>query len=87
MSQLFSGLGLQKWGVALTVEAVVTDRRNYVIYNDDSSFHLQFFRMTHAAQTTIMRFHTNDLVLNTLTDRMESEIEDRTNELAIAIEN
>ena len=45
---------------------------------------IQFFRMTHAALTTIMRLHTNDLVLNTLTDRMEAEIEDRTNELAIA---
>lgn len=44
---------------------------------------IQFFRMTHAALTTIMRLHTNDLVLNTLTDRMESEIKDRTNELAI----
>ena len=45
---------------------------------------IQFFRMTHAALTTIMRLHTNDLVLNTLTDRMEAEITDRTNELAIA---
>jgi signal transduction histidine kinase/CheY-like chemotaxis protein len=44
---------------------------------------IQFFRMTHAALTTIMRLHTNDLVLNTLTDRMESEIKERTNELAI----
>lgn len=50
-------------------------------FTDDD---IQFFRMTHAALTTIMRLHTNDLVLNTLTDRMETEIKDRTDELAIA---
>eukprot|EP00537_Pseudo-nitzschia_pungens_P011229 CAMPEP_0172393354 /NCGR_PEP_ID=MMETSP1061-20121228/9230_1 /TAXON_ID=37318 /ORGANISM="Pseudo-nitzschia pungens, Strain cf. pungens" /LENGTH=1391 /DNA_ID=CAMNT_0013124391 /DNA_START=71 /DNA_END=4246 /DNA_ORIENTATION=- len=45
---------------------------------------IQFFRMTHPALTTIMRLHTNDLVLKTMTDRMESEIKERTTELADA---
>ncbi|VEU44541.1 unnamed protein product [Pseudo-nitzschia multistriata] len=45
---------------------------------------IQFFRMTHPALTTIMRLHTNDMVLKTLTDRMESEITERTNQLAAA---
>jgi len=45
---------------------------------------IQFFQLTHSALTTIMRLHTNDLVLKTLTDRMEKEIDDRTNELASA---
>ncbi|MGK3747395.1 MAG: signal transduction histidine kinase/CheY-like chemotaxis protein, partial [Bacillariaceae sp.] len=45
---------------------------------------IQFFQLTHPALTTIMRLHTNDLVLKTLTDRMESEIDDRTTELETA---
>jgi signal transduction histidine kinase len=43
---------------------------------------IQFFCLTLPALTTVMRVHTNDLVLKTLTDRMEKEIEDRTAELA-----
>ena len=50
-------------------------------FSDDD---IQFFQLTHSALTTIMRLHTNDLVLRTLTDRMEKEIEDRTAELATA---
>ncbi|KAL3914747.1 MAG: hypothetical protein SGILL_005974, partial [Bacillariaceae sp.] len=50
-------------------------------FSDDD---LQFFRLTQPALTTIMRLHTNDLVLKTLTERMEKEIEDRTTELATA---
>jgi len=66
--------GVSKGGLAWSTKSVDG-------FCDDD---IQFFRMTHAALTTIMRLHTNDLVLNTLTDRMEAEIEDRTNELAIA---
>jgi signal transduction histidine kinase/DNA-binding response OmpR family regulator len=66
--------GVSKGGLAWST-------KNRGGFEDDD---IQFFRMTHAALTTIMRLHTNDLVLNTLTDRMESEIDDRTNELAIA---
>jgi signal transduction histidine kinase/CheY-like chemotaxis protein len=50
-------------------------------FSDDD---IQFFRLTQPALTTIMRLHTNDLVLKTLTERMEREIEDRTTELAMA---
>ncbi|KAL3919890.1 MAG: hypothetical protein SGILL_003525 [Bacillariaceae sp.] len=45
---------------------------------------LQFFRLTQPALTTIMRLHTNDLVLRTLTERMEKEIGERTTDLATA---
>lgn len=50
-------------------------------FTDD---HIQFFELTLPALTTVMRLHTNDLVLKTLTDRMEKEIDDRTSELARA---
>ena len=53
-------------------------------FSDD---HIKFFERTMPALCTVMRVHTNDLVLNTLTERMEMEIEDRTLELAQANED
>lgn len=46
--------------------------------------HIAFFEWTMPALTTVMRLHTNDLVLRTLTERMEREIQERTLELAQA---
>lgn len=65
--------GLFKGGLAWST------KREIGFSEDD----LLFFRLTHPALTTVMRLHTNDLVLKTLTERMEKEIEDRTNELAM----
>jgi hypothetical protein len=53
-------------------------------FSDD---HILFFERTMPALCTVMRVHTNDLVLNTLTERMEREIEERTLELAHANED
>jgi signal transduction histidine kinase/CheY-like chemotaxis protein len=49
-----------------------------------SEDHIHFFRLTLPSLTTVMRLHTNDLVLRTLTKEMELEIEERTQELAQA---
>ena len=46
--------------------------------------HIEVFQSTMKALTTVMRLHTNDMVLNTLTSRYEQEIQDRTIELEIA---
>lgn len=46
--------------------------------------HIAFFELTLPALTTVLRTHTNDLALRTLTHRMEEEIKDRTQELAEA---
>lgn len=43
--------------------------------------HVLFFELTQPALSTVMRLHTNDLVLKTLTERMEREIEERTSQL------
>ena len=45
--------------------------------------HIEIFQKTFKALTTVMRLHTNDLVLNTLTARYEQEIQERTKELKI----
>lgn len=47
-------------------------------FTDD---HITFFEITLPALTTVLRLHTNDLVLRTLTERMEREIKDRTKQL------
>jgi signal transduction histidine kinase/ActR/RegA family two-component response regulator len=47
-----------------------------------SNEHISFLELTLPALTTIMRLHTSDLVLRTLTEKMEREIADRTKELA-----
>jgi signal transduction histidine kinase/CheY-like chemotaxis protein len=50
-------------------------------FSDDD---IQFIELTHPTLTTILALLANDLVLTTLTDRMEKEIEDRTTELTKA---
>ncbi len=49
--------------------------------NGFSDEHISFFEITLPALTTVLRLHANDLVLRTLTERMEREIKERTNEL------
>jgi signal transduction histidine kinase/CheY-like chemotaxis protein len=50
-------------------------------FTDD---HIALFESTLSALTTVLRMHAYDLVLRTMTERMEQEIEDRTQELAEA---
>ena len=45
---------------------------------------IEFFQRSLAALSTIMRLHTNDLVMKTLMGRLEDEVVDRTRELAAA---
>jgi signal transduction histidine kinase/CheY-like chemotaxis protein len=45
---------------------------------------IEFFQRSLAALTTVMRLHTNDLVMKTLVGRLEDEVSDRTRELAAA---
>jgi signal transduction histidine kinase/AmiR/NasT family two-component response regulator len=45
---------------------------------------IEFFQRSLAALTTVMRLHTNDLVMKTLMARLEDEVADRTSELAAA---
>lgn len=47
-------------------------------FTDDD---ISFFEITLPALTTVLRLHTNDLVLRTMTERMEREIQERTREL------
>jgi hypothetical protein len=45
---------------------------------------IEFFHRSLAALTTVMRLHTNDLVMKTLMGRLENEVANRTWELAAA---
>jgi signal transduction histidine kinase/ActR/RegA family two-component response regulator len=49
-----------------------------------SNKHIQFFERSLAALSTVMRLHTNDLVMKTLTGRLEEEVAERTLELEVA---
>ncbi|CAJ1966818.1 unnamed protein product [Cylindrotheca closterium] len=46
--------------------------------------YVQFFELTQPALSTVIRLHMNALVIKTLTERMEREIEERTSQLATA---
>jgi signal transduction histidine kinase len=45
---------------------------------------IEFFERSLAALTTVMRLHTDDLIMQTLMGRLEEEVTDRTRELATA---
>ena len=49
-----------------------------------NDMHIQIFEQSLAALSTILRLHTNDLVLKTLTERLQAEVTRQTHELAEA---